>query len=89
MIVNLYILVGKVNMYLEFLVRDDGKFDVVLVNFFFNVVNRLIEFQIMVSNWLKVLNFIIFKIQNYIYKFEQSFIIYLMNFIKYEYKKYN
>lgn len=44
MIVNLYILVGKVNMYLEFLVRDDGKFDVVLVNFFFNVVNRLIEF---------------------------------------------
>lgn len=89
MIVNLYILVDKVNMYLEFLVRDDGKFDVVLVNFFFNVVNRLIEFQIMVSNWLKVLNFIIFKIQNYIYKFEQSFIIYLMNFIKYEYKKYN
>lgn len=87
MIVNLYILVGKVNMYLEFLVRDDGKFDVVLVNFFFNVVNRLIEFQIMVSNWLKVLNFIIFKIQNYIYKFEQSFIIYLMNFIKYEYNK--
>lgn len=87
MIVNLYILVGKVNMYLEFLVRDDGKFDVVLVNFFFNVVNRLIEFQIQVSNWLKVLNFIIFKIQNYIYKFEQSFIIYLMNFIKYEYNK--
>lgn len=87
MIVNLYILVDKVNMYLEFLVRDDGKFDVVLVNFFFNVVNRLIEFQIMVSNWLKVLNFIIFKIQNYIYKFEQSFIIYLMNFIKYEYNK--
>lgn len=87
MIVNLYILVGKVNMYLEFLVRDDGKFDVVLVNFFFNVVNRLIKFQIMVSNWLKVLNFIIFKIQNYIYKFEQSFIIYLMNFIKYEYNK--
>lgn len=87
MIVNLYILVDKVNMYLEFLVRDDGIFDVVLVNFFFNVVNRLIEFQIMVSNWLKVLNFIIFKIQNYIYKFEQSFIIYLMNFIKYEYNK--
>lgn len=44
MIVNLYILVDKVNMYLEFLVRDDGIFDVVLVNFFFNVVNRLIEF---------------------------------------------
>lgn len=87
MIVNLYILVDKVNMYLEFLVRDDGKFDVVLVNFFFNIVNRLIEFQIMVSNWLKVLNFIIFKIQNYIYKFEKSFIIYLMNFIKYEYNK--
>lgn len=87
MIVNLYILVDKVNMYLEFLVRDDGIFDVVLVNFFFNVVNRLIEFQIQVSNWLKVLNFIIFKIQNYIYKFEQSFIIYLMNFIKYEYNK--
>lgn len=87
MIVILYILVDKVNMYLEFLVRDDGIFDVVLVNFFFNVVNRLIEFQIMVSNWLKVLNFIIFKIQNYIYKFEQSFIIYLMNFIKYEYNK--
>lgn len=44
MIVILYIVVDKVNMYFEFLVRDGGIFDVVLVNFFFIVVNRLIKF---------------------------------------------
>lgn len=61
MIVNLYILVGKVNMYLEFSVRDDGKLDVALVNSLFNAVNRPIEFQIMVSNWSKVSNSITSK----------------------------
>lgn len=61
MIVNLYISVGKVNMYLEFSVRDDGKLDVALVNSLFNAVNRPIEFQIMVSNWSKVSNSITSK----------------------------
>lgn len=61
MIVNLYILVGKVNMYLEFSVRDDGILDVALVNSLFNAVNRPIEFQIMVSNWSKVSNSITSK----------------------------
>lgn len=61
MIVNLYISVDKVNMYLEFSVRDDGKLDVALVNSLFNAVNRPIEFQIMVSNWSKVSNSITSK----------------------------
>lgn len=61
MIVNLYISVDKVNMYLEFSVRDDGILDVALVNSLFNAVNRPIEFQIMVSNWSKVSNSITFK----------------------------
>lgn len=61
MIVNLYISVGKVNMYLEFSVRDDGILDVALVNSLFNAVNRPIEFQIMVSNWSKVSNSITSK----------------------------
>lgn len=61
MIVNLYISVDKVNMYLEFSVRDDGKLDVALVNSLFNTVNRPIEFQIMVSNWSKVSNSITSK----------------------------
>lgn len=61
MIVNLYISVDKVNIYLEFSVRDDGKLDVALVNSLFNAVNRPIEFQIMVSNWSKVSNSITSK----------------------------
>lgn len=61
MIVNLYISVDKVNMYLEFSVRDDGILDVALVNSLFNAVNRPIEFQIMVSNWSKVSNSITSK----------------------------
>lgn len=61
MIVNLYISVDKVNMYLEFSVRDDGILDVALVNSLFNTVNRPIEFQIMVSNWSKVSNSITSK----------------------------
>lgn len=61
MIVNLYISVDKVNMYLQFSVRDDGILDVALVNSLFNAVNRPIEFQIMVSNWSKVSNSITSK----------------------------
>lgn len=51
--VNLHISVDKVNMYLEFSVRDDGILDVALVNSLFTAVNRPIKFQIQVSNWLK------------------------------------
>lgn len=51
--VNLHISVDKVNMYLEFTVRDDGIPDVALVNSLFTAVNRPIKFQIQVSNWLK------------------------------------
>lgn len=61
MIVNLYISVDKVNMYLQFSVRDDGILDVALVNSLFNAVNRPIEFQIQVSNWSKVSNSITSK----------------------------
>lgn len=52
-IIYIYISVDKVNMYLEFSVRDDGILDVALVNSLFTAVNRPIKFQIQVSNWLK------------------------------------
>lgn len=61
MIVILYIAVDKVNMYLEFIVRDGGILDVALVNSLFTAVNRPIKFQIQVSNWSKVSNSITSK----------------------------
>lgn len=61
MIVILYIAVDKVNMYLEFTVRDGGILDVALVNSLFTAVNRPIKFQIQVSNWSKVSNSITSK----------------------------
>lgn len=63
--VNLHISVDKVNMYLEFSVRDEGIPDVALVNSLFTAVNRPIKFQIKVSNWLKRS---ILKLQRHFYR---------------------